>query len=55
VHEADRVELFVAGGAAAGLAGDAAGDIVGAVRIAALIFWCCCVDRYRRQSAVVAK
>jgi len=36
VHEADGVELFVAGEAAAGLAGDGPGGIVAAVGVAAL-------------------
>ena len=36
VHEADGVELLVAGEAAAGLAGDRAGGIVAAVGVAAL-------------------
>ena len=36
VHEADGVELLVAGEAAAGLAGDGAGGIVAAVGVAAL-------------------
>src|SRR4051794_11614976 len=36
VHEADGVELLVAGEATAGLAGDGAGRIVGAVGVAAL-------------------
>ena len=36
VHEADGVELLVAGEAAAALAGDGAGGIVAAVRMAAL-------------------